>query len=301
MRNLLNLFIKKLITNPRFEKVEHNVTLDGKDGPRQIDVLLTTTTVGMQLKTVIECKDYTRKVSIGVVESFVTKLEDVNANKGIMVARKGFSSKAFSLAKRKGITLCTAHEALSTKWDIPVELPILITEGLPTDFEALSSFSAGHSGYFDNNSAFTVNGLNILKLFADKWRRGDFNALLGNLKEDKVLTLKFDEIKPPYYMRDTEGRRVQLSDFNLRLTVKLSYYFGYINEVENTQLLVNITEGHNNLFVDSKLLFDYSKMLRKLPKSEVPAFDKLLLNIRVHPLRNVGKPGFDLITKKKKR
>ena len=51
---------------------------------------------------------------------------DVNASKGIMVSRKGFSKKAISKANRVGIKLCLASEINEVVDTLKIELPIRV-------------------------------------------------------------------------------------------------------------------------------------------------------------------------------
>jgi DNA-binding XRE family transcriptional regulator len=105
----------KLRNDERFEQVERNVIINGPDGPREIDVLLTTESFGIKIRTVVECKDFKTKVGVGIIDSIVSKMQDVGASKGIVVSRSGFSSQAIAKAKRNGLSLFTAHEAILGK------------------------------------------------------------------------------------------------------------------------------------------------------------------------------------------
>src|SRR3712207_7958108 len=44
--------------------------------------------------TIVECKRYARRVGIRDVEAFITKIQDVQANKGVMVSTVGFDEGA---------------------------------------------------------------------------------------------------------------------------------------------------------------------------------------------------------------
>ena len=188
----------KLVNNPDYEKVEHNVNLEGKDGPRQIDVLITSQAAGMEIKTIIECKDYKGKVSVGVIDALHSVMQDVNANKAVAVSSNGFSSTAISKAKRLGISLYTAHEALSEKWKVDIEIPILVTE--ISSIDANPSFEA----YFDegtsihNNSVFHVNDTNILDEFANYLKSLSPEEIAGLKKEGNTLCP--ENIKPPFFL-----------------------------------------------------------------------------------------------------
>ncbi|MDO8971924.1 MAG: restriction endonuclease, partial [Saprospiraceae bacterium] len=131
-----------LCKDREFEKVEHNVFLDGPDGPRQIDVLISGSVGPFEVKTIIECKDYDNNVNVIAVDALYSKLLDVNAQKAVLVARKGFTSGAKKKAKRLGISLCTIHSMDQEKWKFEIEIPILITECACEKFSPSMVFTA---------------------------------------------------------------------------------------------------------------------------------------------------------------
>lgn len=61
----------------------------------------------------IECKDYKNRVSVDKVEAFRTKLEDIGADKGIMVSPCGFQKGAVKTAKAYDIELFTLTQEVS--------------------------------------------------------------------------------------------------------------------------------------------------------------------------------------------
>ena len=60
--------------------------------------------------TVIECKNYSRKVTVEKIDAFATKYKDVNANKAIMISSNGYQSGCFTVALKHGIRLLTLSE-----------------------------------------------------------------------------------------------------------------------------------------------------------------------------------------------
>ncbi len=76
--------------------IERNVKVPGLDIDRQIDILMTVKIHDLQFKVAVECKDYTKRISIGTLDAFVSALEDINAAKGIMISSNGFSSTVIS-------------------------------------------------------------------------------------------------------------------------------------------------------------------------------------------------------------
>lgn len=72
---------------------------------RQVDVLIESTLVGYPLLGVVECKCFSKKVDVKIVDSFIGFLEDVGANLGIIITNIGYSKAAHNRAEMKGIRL----------------------------------------------------------------------------------------------------------------------------------------------------------------------------------------------------
>ena len=66
---------------------------------RQIDVIVRQLIDGEVVNMcVVECKHYANKINVKIVDSFIGCLEDVGANKGILVSEKGFTKAAINRA-----------------------------------------------------------------------------------------------------------------------------------------------------------------------------------------------------------
>lgn len=66
---------------------------------RQIDVLVRLYEGGKVFSTIlVECKHYKQKINVKIVDSFIGCLEDVGADKGIIVSEKGFTKAAINRA-----------------------------------------------------------------------------------------------------------------------------------------------------------------------------------------------------------
>lgn len=272
---LTKTIFEKLLGNSQYETVEHNVKLTGKDGPRQIDVLILAKVAGMEIKTIIECKDYKSKISVGTVDALHSVMLDVNANKAVLVSTKGFSSTAVKKAKRLGISLFTAHEALKDDWAIDIEIPILVKEIIPTQvnptFKAF--FQKGDS--FHRDSSYVINDKNILDLFKNQWN--ETSSLVSDFKNGESYTFVANDISAPFYMRNSVGSKLYLDEFSVSYKVEVKYYYGYLNEQENTQVLNDVIENKTNIFFDFNSIFNYQD---KLLVSETPLFpDNLALTV----------------------
>ena len=75
-----------LRNDPKIETVEQNILLEGIDGPRQIDVVIRGKVGPIDILTVVECKDHSRKIDIETVDAFHSVAQDVKANKAIIVS-----------------------------------------------------------------------------------------------------------------------------------------------------------------------------------------------------------------------
>ena len=84
------------ISNNEFIK-DHNGV------PREFDIVIRTQIGPYQTMGVIECKDHSRKVSLGIIDEFATKSKSVNAHLKIIFSNSGFTKNAIESAKSHGI------------------------------------------------------------------------------------------------------------------------------------------------------------------------------------------------------
>ena len=77
-----------------------NQHLEGRSGGRrQIDVLIRERVAGRTINIVVDGKYFSRKVDVGIVESFTGLVRDVRADKGILVTNVGYTSGALNRAQ----------------------------------------------------------------------------------------------------------------------------------------------------------------------------------------------------------
>ena len=91
----------------------------GKSGvTRQVDAWVNGKVAGVDIKLAIECKCYTSKVGIKTIEAFAGFLDDVGANKGVLVSTSGSTKGGEARAKRADIRLDVIDlaEAEATDW-----------------------------------------------------------------------------------------------------------------------------------------------------------------------------------------
>lgn len=86
--------------------VQHNVKLEGRSGQKhQIDVYWEYEKDGMTHRVAIECKNYSRRISLEKVCAFKGVLDDLDGVSGIMVSKVGFQKGAKKYAQQYGISL----------------------------------------------------------------------------------------------------------------------------------------------------------------------------------------------------
>ncbi len=127
----------------RFEKIIHNmhkqlapqgavVTPNDKvigresNTERQLDVTIRANVAGYGIFIVIECRDESRPIDVNGIGEFATKLQDVMANKGIMISTSGFTSSAVTMAKARGIATRTYIDTENADWRQDVAVSILL-------------------------------------------------------------------------------------------------------------------------------------------------------------------------------
>jgi len=159
--------MKKILPGIEFEKivteiqkqfdnnadVSHDeILVDRLGQKRQFDVVVRGKFAGQEILGVIECKDLKKRVGTPIVDAFVTKSQDINANFKIIVSKRGYSKPAIKKAKHYGIqTLSLLPEQESklgfmvgTKWyadiyswsQLAVSLKFLEPPEKPVDFKA---------------------------------------------------------------------------------------------------------------------------------------------------------------------
>lgn len=207
--------------------VQQNIRVRGKASgvDRQIDIAVRTRVGQFDLFVVIDCKDYKATVDVKDVESFAAMLKDVGANKGALIASKGFSEAARNVAKDAGISLYTLVDAESEDWPAFVAIPVLIED---FDLEAVQyrissvevrSFKLGD---VQSTLLFRKDGTRIgpvRDLVAAKWNDAEQPYSEGIHANIPLST-------EPTYMRDDD--RLALVEFAADFKVKKTFYFGHL-------------------------------------------------------------------------
>lgn len=260
-------------------EVKRNVKLPGPDGDRQIDILIEGKLGPIDVRTIIECKDYKSLINVTKVDELHSKMQDVKAHVAILVARKGFTKGAVKKAKRLGIKLNTVHQAVTQKWNFDIDIPIVIEELTPDiRFSMNLTLDEGHSVRTDT---VVINDIDIMEGFSNCW-----NVDLEPCPDKDWLSEM--GVIAPYYVRDPKnGQIYSITDLSLKVEVVTKYFFGNLKELKNSFLLKEIIEKKNTVIFDVKELGNYKNIfsphnsLAQLPNSlarEIRGIARPLLN-----------------------
>lgn len=278
-----------LRNNPSYETVIHNTTRQGKDGPRQIDILLIGKIGPLEILTIIECKDYNKIIDVTIVDALHSKMQDVNAHKAVLVARKGFSKQAIRKAKRLGISLCTAHKAKSLKWEIPIELPVVVEEITPI-LKPSITFKVDKQEQIFNDAALTINDIDIIIEFKKNWNNG--SIIINDKKLNELYESQPKNIIPPFFIRNINNDIIFIETFSFQYTLIKSIYFGYINELNNSKAIQFIIEDKINLLYNLSDLINFKNDFMKYDShEEIP-------NNKAFTLRYLAIPNIEIVSGK---
>ena len=80
--------------------IQHDVRREGlmSKVKRQIDILIEGRIAGFDLKIVVDCKYFNKKVDVKAVESFLSFLQDLKVSKGILITNHGYTKAAYNRA-----------------------------------------------------------------------------------------------------------------------------------------------------------------------------------------------------------
>ena len=209
-------------------EVHHDIKIEGRatGRKRQVDVLVSQLVGQFEIRIVIECKDYARAVDVKGVEAFNGLLEDVGAQKGVLVCPSGFTSTAKARAEGLQIDLYSPVDTDPHKWQARVAVPALC------DFRSAGmSFRLGTrapypfqmpSDFYQQNMLYDDEGNNCgtaLENAVEKWNNGKYPTEVGEHRNLPVLdsvTVKAD---------NGHGMIVP-ADFSVSLVVRKELYFG---------------------------------------------------------------------------
>jgi len=172
-------------------EVLHNVKMHGRlsGKGRQVDVLVREKVGQYDINIIIECKDYKRPIDVKGVEEFSGLLNDVGAQKGVLVCPAGFSKTAKGRAKGLQIDLYSPFDTNAHKWQVSAAMPavcsfksVAISFGVrmsaPLPFRMFPNF-------FSENIVYDVEGNELGTCYSkivERWNNGELSNLVAPME-----------------------------------------------------------------------------------------------------------------------
>lgn len=205
-------------------KVTHNEKIQGRRSNRlrQIDIVIKSNVGQIPVLIIVDCKDYRNPVDVKDVEEFMGLVDDVGANKGIIVSASGFTKTANTRAQDAGIDLYRYVDTESHDWKSYVAIPVLC------DFRKINSAyfnfkpviriqqDPGTIILYDSEHTIIDTTLNLL---FKKWNSNQIPYEPGEYKDIELIDIEtFIEIDDRFLsVKVTAG-----------ITTEKNLYFGHL-------------------------------------------------------------------------
>lgn len=277
---VFSVYAAVLANNP-----DATVTIDekiqGPDGPRQFDVVIRQTVAGINLLIVVECKDYNSIVDLPVIDSFYSKLRDINASKGIIVARRGFSRNARQKALRLGLDLCVAGYGQEMQITGLHDVPILVRILRPWSTAVSWTIKDPTQKGVNASVTSSINGLPVPEIIIIGLARDLVRPIEGShiflLKErgscDYFIDLEEFFGHPLTLPAGDKQVEVKNPIIGLRLIEKKM--IGYTKDLNSTRALVNLHNGYQNIVLSPDQFGDLDKQLRLADQSDLDRIEEI--------------------------
>ncbi len=233
------------------------VFLNGIDGKREFDLVIRTRAAGLEFLTVVECRDHGKKLDVTHVDGFHSKMMDVKASKGVLIARHGFTGTAERKAERLGISLYVGYDSKRVSRHLSQDgfgIPLIIYEIREVELGAVSlsaHLEAGNS--YPRDMANHVND----KSLEEHLRSAFFNGLLKPERTHDFQVWDPLKLGEEVYVRDTSGQKVPVSKLTVQIKIlKVTTYWGYFHELPNTRGLVSLPDTLHEFTFQSDDLLD---------------------------------------------
>ena len=228
-------------------KVTQNELIAGPDGSRQFDVVLRTSVADETYLTVIECKDFSRAVNVTAVDAFHSKMREINASKGILLCRKGFSRTATQKAVRLGISLVEIDSLANNLEDPLSHLPIVVRQILPETI-GLGLRSDDLPSELDSitfSADSFISGLPISQLLG----LIEFEPLLKN--DELWVEITEETLGRPIWFHNKDGKECILSKVTFSAKLSKGILFGYAHMLPSAMKKTKVHSGKMQLFLDA--------------------------------------------------
>ncbi|MBN4080788.1 restriction endonuclease [Caldithrix abyssi] len=188
------------------------ITLDDKitgvlsGVPRQVDISIRQKIGQFEILIAIDCKDHSVPIDVKHVEEFIGLVQDIDANKGVLVSASGFTSTAITRGEKAGLEMYRLVDAEPHEWQATVTIPVLC------DFRGLRSYSLTLAGNRRVLESFNLDDVKNIQVYDErneslgkiyyllhkKWHDGQLPTQPGEYKSVSVF-------KNPTYVKYNEG------------------------------------------------------------------------------------------------
>jgi hypothetical protein len=146
---------------------------------RQIDVSVRWNEADDDLLLVVQAKDWAKPADVTAIDEFASVIEDVMADRGILICRAGFTPAAQTYARNRDIFRWNLHDAASANWNLQLRVPLLWIDLFPkVSFDFLARLEAGDELLPHRTLPFALTqdgaltALNPLTTFESAWNNG---------------------------------------------------------------------------------------------------------------------------------
>ncbi|WNM20098.1 restriction endonuclease [Flavobacterium capsici] len=240
--------------------VKHNDKIKGINSKRdrQIDVSIKYLLPGNHsILIIVSCKNYKKKPNIRLIDEFVGLLQDVNANKGILICKSGFGNSILEYAKTKQIDLCTIEDLENRNLLDDIRIPISFYK---FDYNFSVNFSLENikdknnfpkisfkskSFTFDKKIFFSLNDY-ILEF----WKLKKLDSISEPFKEIENITRIFYQDNHDFYL---------LFNFNLMYEKKVDIKYLLFEPTEYYKIKHYTEKNESSVYGFNNELFDFEK------------------------------------------
>jgi hypothetical protein len=256
-----------LCRDERLTSVQRDVKVPGPEGLRQIDVLVKHEHAGIEYVTIIECRDYVGKLNVTHVDAFASKLIDVNASKGVLVSRNGFSKTAVQKASRLGIGFCIVDSADAILKQLVIEVPVIVKVVHPSLNVQTMMENDNRSRRVNANAWTTINDVPLRTLVIQEFREGAITIP----EEPQVFDWVPRTLLPPFFVRDASGEKVNVPWFKVSLHLNIWYLFGHTDNLPDFVSQARVGDSTYNIFIPDRFKMGLNSSFSRYERySEIP-------------------------------
>lgn len=270
--DLLEKIVEKLCAGFENSKVTRDAKLKGKSGvDRQIDVLIEATHKSFDIKIIVEAKNYSTKVDIGVVDGLKTKLSDVGGNLGVIVCPLGFTEGAMKAAELHDIQLFQVfdHELRNTTQFVPLRYVVPAIKSFALGIQ----HSASGGGRFELPTDITKWRFDIKGKILDKddlimyaWNHEMFPQEEGNQIADfGIVKISTADNLAKFYYLELKVNIIVVADYYLKL-FPASFMKNVVSGKGNHRLAIDAYSKKEDMIKNGWKHFDTREAMNEAAK-----------------------------------